>query len=162
MESKTAPDALIFHLTGRCQGVSLAPIGGLGLRPAMLAPYRDLGALRHDFPVVLAAREGAPEFVRSLGSLVDAVLQDVAPRGIEGERLRRHGLQLEEEIRRAVDRGATGTLAELWEQAAATLGAREGERLEQLLRQEVLWLRPFASREPGKRSSRTRGVRRSE
>ena len=135
MESKTAPDALIFHLTGRCQGVSLAPIGGLGLRPAMLAPYRDLGALRHDFPVVLAAREGAPEFVRSLGSLVDAVLQDVAPRGIEGERLRRHGLQLEEEIRRAVDRGATGTLAELWEQAAATLGAREGETLEQVLRQ---------------------------
>jgi len=135
MESKTAPDALIFHLTGRCQGASLTPIDGLGLRPAMLAPYRELAALRHDFPIVLAAREGAPEFVRSLGSLVDAVLQDVAPRGIEGERLRRHGLQLEEEIRRAVDRGVTGTLAELWEQAASTLGAREGETLEQVLRQ---------------------------
>src|SRR5664279_460961 len=135
MESKTAPDPLIFHLTGRCQGDTLRPIDGLGLRPAMLAPYRELAALRHDFPIVLSPREGAPEFVRSLSSLVDAVLQEVAPRGIEGERLRRHGLQLEEEIRRAVDGGATGTLGALWEQAAATLGAREGETLEKVLRQ---------------------------
>ncbi|MEO8311344.1 MAG: hypothetical protein ABI520_09250 [Caldimonas sp.] len=135
MEAKTPPDQLIFHVTGRCQGDSLTPIDALGLRPAMLAPYRDLAALRHDFPIVLATREGGPEFVRSLGSLVDAVLQDVAPRGIEGERLRRHALQLEEEIRRAVDLGATGTLGELWEQAAATLGTREGETLEQVLRQ---------------------------
>jgi hypothetical protein len=135
MESKPPPDQLMFHLTGRCQGDSLTPIAGLGLRPAMLAPYRDLAALRHDFPIVLTTREGAPESARSLSSLVDAVLQDIAPRGIEGERLRRHGLQLEEEIRRAIDLGVTGTLGELWEQAAATLGAREGETLEQVLRQ---------------------------
>jgi hypothetical protein len=135
MESKLPPDQLVFHLTGRCQGDSLTPIHGLGLRPAMLAPYRELAALRHDFPIVLAEREGVPEFVRSLSSLVDAVLQDVAPRGIEGERLRRHGLQLEEEVRRAIEGGVTGTLGELWEQAAATLGAREGETLEQVLRQ---------------------------
>ena len=135
MESKTPADQLIFHVTGRCQGEILTPIDRLGLRPAMLAPYRELAALRHDFPIVLAAREGVPEFVRSLSSLVDAVLQDVAPRGIEGERLRRHALQLEEEIRRAIDLGATGSLGELWEQAAATLGAREGETLEQVLRQ---------------------------
>jgi len=135
MESKPPPDQLVFHLTGRWQGESLAPIDGLGLRPAMLAPYRELAALRHDFPIVLASREGAPEFVRSLSSLVDAVLQEVAPRGIEGERLRRHALQLEWEIRRAIDLGVTGTLGELWDQAAATLGAREGETLEQVLRQ---------------------------
>ena len=71
--------------------------------------------------------------MRSLSSLVDAVLKDVAPRGIEGERLRRHALQLEREIRRAVDAGASGTLAELWEAAAARLGAREDETLEQVL-----------------------------
>ncbi|MGL6112756.1 MAG: hypothetical protein ACRC2B_21895, partial [Rubrivivax sp.] len=125
-------DQLIFHLTGRRQGDGLAAIDGLDLRPALLAPYLDLGALRYDFPVVLDDR-GGPEFVHSLSSLVNAVLKDVAPRGIEGERLRRHALQLEREIRRAVAEGATGKLAELWAAAAARLGAREGETLEQVL-----------------------------
>jgi hypothetical protein len=126
-------DQLVFHLTGKRQGRGLAAIDGLDLRPALLAPYRDLGALRHDFPLVLDDRVGGPEFVHSLSGLVDAVLKDVAPRGIEGERVRRHGLQLEREIRRAVDAGASGTLAELWAMAAAKLGAREGETLEQVL-----------------------------
>jgi len=133
--TKAAHDQLMFHVTGRCHGDGLAPIDGLGLRPALLAPYRDLTALRHDFPLVLTAGEGDADFVRSLSSLVDSVLRDVAPRGIEGERLRRHALQLEREIRRAVDAGATGKLAEAWEQAAATLGGREGDTLEQVLRQ---------------------------
>ncbi len=126
-------DQLIFHFTGQRQGDGVAAIAGLDLRPALLAPYRDLAALRHDFPVVLAERAGGQDFVRSLSGLVDAMLKDVAPRGIEGERLRRHALQLEHEIRRAVDEGATGSLGELWEQAAARLGAREGETLEQVL-----------------------------
>jgi ferredoxin len=126
-------DQLIFHFTGQRQGDGVAAIDGLDLRPALLAPYRDLAALRHDFPVVLAERGGGQEFVRSLSSLVDAVLKDVAPRGVEGERLRRHALQLEHEIRRAVDEGATGSLGDLWAQAAARLGAREGETLEPVL-----------------------------
>jgi hypothetical protein len=125
-------DQWVFHLTGKRPGDGLSAIDGLDLRPALLAPYRDLDALRHDFPVVLVER-GGHEFVRSLSSLVDAVLKDVAPRGVEGERLRRHALQLEREIRHAVAEGATGTLAELWEAAAARLGAREGETLEQVL-----------------------------
>jgi hypothetical protein len=83
-------EQLVFHLTGKRQGAGLAAIDDLDLRPALLAPYRDLGALRHDFPLVLDDRVGGPEFVHSLSSLVDAVLKDVAPRGIEGERLRRH------------------------------------------------------------------------
>jgi len=126
-------DQLVFHLTGRRQGDGLKGIEGLDLRPALLAPYRDLAALRHDFPVVLDKRLGGPEFVRSLSSVVDAVLKDVAPRGIEGERLRRHALQLEAEIRRAVGAGAGGALTELWAIAAAQLGSREGETLEQVL-----------------------------
>ena len=126
-------DQLIFHLTGRRQGDGLKAIDGLDLRPALLAPYRDLAALRHDFPLVLDQRIGGHEFVRSLSGVVDGVLKDVAPRGIEGERLRRHALQLEREIRRAVDDGASGTLADLWAMAAAKLGASEGETLEQVL-----------------------------
>ena len=129
-------DQLIFHLTGQRQGDGVAAIAGLDLRPALLAPYRDLAALRHDFPLVLIddeAHAAADGPVRSLTSLVDAVLRQVAPRGIEGERLRRHALQLEREIRTAVEAGEKGTLAELWDAAAARLGAREGETLEQVL-----------------------------
>ena len=127
-------DQLIFHLTGKRPGDGLAAIDGLALRPALLAPYRDLNLLRHDFPVVLVERGGA-EFVRSLSSLVNEVLKDVAPRGIEGERLRRHALQLEQEIRRALSAGEAGTLAELWDAAAARLGAREGVTEQNVLEQ---------------------------
>jgi len=127
------PDQLVFHLSGRRSGDGVQPIEGRGLRPALLAPYRELHTLRHDFPLVLETRRGAPGFVHTLSGLVDAVLKDVAPRGAEGERLRRHALQLEREIRQAVAGGAEGTLAELWAAAAARLGAREGETLEQVL-----------------------------
>ncbi|HEX4858666.1 MAG TPA: hypothetical protein VFV17_06575 [Usitatibacteraceae bacterium] len=122
-----------FHLTGKIHGAGLEPIQDLDLRPALLAPYRDLAALRHDFPVVLDARIGGPEFVRTLSGVVDGVLRDVAPRGIDGERLRRHGLQLETAIRRAIAGGASGNLATLWAAAVASVGAREGDLFEQVL-----------------------------
>ncbi|MBA4177691.1 MAG: hypothetical protein C0505_14215 [Leptothrix sp. (in: Bacteria)] len=128
-------DQRVFHVTGKRQGDGLWPVDGRGLRPALLAPYRELHALRHDFPLVLETRRGAPEFVHTLSGLVDGVLKDVAPRGIEGERLRRHALQLEREIRIDVAAGASGSLAELWQAAAARLGAREDETLEQVLTQ---------------------------
>ncbi len=134
MDMQAKPhDPLIFHLTGRRSGDGLAPIDGLALRPALLAPYREIAALRHDFPVVLTESPVDPEFVRSLNSMVDQVLQDVAPRGIAGERLRRHALQLEQGIRSAIDAGTEETLAEAWNRVAAELGAREGETLEQVL-----------------------------
>ena len=133
-------DQLVFHLTGKRKasaagGEELLPIDGQSLRPALLATYRDLNALRYDFPLVLETRPGAPNFVHTLSGLVDAMLKEVAPRGIEGERLRRHALQLEREIRQAVAEGARGTLSELWLAAAARLGAREGQTLEQVLTQ---------------------------
>ncbi|MBL0147590.1 MAG: hypothetical protein IPP87_02200 [Ideonella sp.] len=126
-------DQLIFHLTGQRQGDGVTSTTGVDLRPALLAPYRDLNGLRHDFPVVLVQHASGPEFVRSLSSLVDTMLKDLAPRGIEGERLRRHGLQLEREIRTDVAQGAGGTLAELWDAAASRLGARDGETMEKVL-----------------------------
>lgn len=133
MDMKTRLEQQIFHLTGRRQGEGLRGVDGLGLRPALLAPYRDLGALRHDFPLVLVDGAEAADCARPLSSLVDDLLKDVAPRGVEGERLRRHGLQLERNIRREVDAGARGTLSDLWETAAAGLGAHEGGTLEQVL-----------------------------
>ena len=133
-------DQRVFHLTGKrkspaSDSTGLVPIAGLNLRPALLAPYRDLAALRHDFPLVLETRPGAPDYVHTLSGLVDTMLKDVAPRGIEGERLRRHALQLEREIRRAVAQGAQGSLAELWNAAAARLGELEGETFQQVLSQ---------------------------
>ena len=126
-------DQLVFHLSGGRSGDGLAAIDGLELWPALLAPYRELAALRHDFPLVLGTlRRGE---VQTLSGVVDEVLTEVAPRGIEGERLRRHALQLESSIRRAIDAGARGHLVELWDAAAVALGQREGQTLEQVLTQ---------------------------
>lgn len=126
-------DQLVFHLTGRVQGDALASVAGTDLRPALLAPYRDLDALRHDFPLVLDPQGEGGDCVHTLAALVDDMLQKVAPRGFEGERLRRHALQLETAIRRAVSGGARGTLSDLWDAAAAQLGAAEDDTLEQVL-----------------------------
>ena len=52
--------------------------------------------------------------LRSLSSVVDEVLQEIAPRGLEGERLRKHVLRLERELRALTAAGARGTLSELW------------------------------------------------
>ena len=81
---------------------------------------------------MLVGRDRA-EFVRPLSSLVDALLKDVAPRGVEGERCA--AMRCSSNARSAArsTQGAGGTLAELWDAAAAGLGAREGETLEQVL-----------------------------
>ena len=118
-----------FHLTGKRVGASLEAPEGLGLRPALLAPYKDLTTLRYDFPVVLASTEGAGEWVRSLSAVIDGVLQQVAPRGLEGERTRKHVLKLEREIRGLVAEGAKGPLSDLWETASKLLGAKGGKEL---------------------------------
>lgn len=59
--------------------------------------------------------------MHSLSALVSRLLADIAPRGAEGERLRKHVLRLERELRTMVAGGAQGTLAELWEIAALRL-----------------------------------------
>ena len=91
------------------------------LRPALFAGYRTLSGLRHDYPLVLldGATDGA--FVRPLLNVIDGVLQEIAPRGIAGERLRKQVLRLEREIRILVSRGVQGSLSELWDLATANL-----------------------------------------
>ena len=117
---------IAFHLTG-------APGGHLetvpsAARPALLAPYRDLAALRYDYPVVLVDDAIGEACVCSLTALVDDMLRDSAPRGVEGERVRRDVLRAEREIRRLVAEGARGTLSDLWARAAPHL-ADEVEHL---------------------------------
>jgi ferredoxin len=109
---------VVFHLTGRhAQGD--ATVGSM--RPALLAAYRDLDALRYDFPVVLT--QGDRNCVQSLSSIVDAALRQVAPPGVPGEALRRRGLQVERQVRRLVSAGERGTLGELWGRAVQALAA---------------------------------------
>ncbi|MFN7087214.1 MAG: ferredoxin [Burkholderiales bacterium] len=122
----------IFHLTGRRTGIGLEPIDGLGLRPALLAGYRDLTRLRYDFPLVLAQDGAAGGFVRSLSAVVNEVLAEIAPRGIEGERLRGDVLRLECEIRGLLAAGSGGKLSELWRMAAERVGAGD-DALKQVL-----------------------------
>ncbi|HML15007.1 MAG TPA: hypothetical protein VK456_17005 [Xanthobacteraceae bacterium] len=113
---------LVFHLTGRRRGADLEPVAAGALRPALFAPYRDLGRLRYDFPLVLVA-DGA---VEPLSRLIDRLLQRIAPPGIESERLRKLVLRVEREMRMLAAQGAGGLLSELWDRAAGALPASAG------------------------------------
>lgn len=96
-------------------------IAGMKLRPAVFARYRDLSKLRYDYPLVLTRGDAGEATTQSLSRIVDSILQEIAPRGMEGERLRKHVLKLEEEIRTLVLDGAEGSLSELWQLAENVL-----------------------------------------
>src|SRR4051812_30519240 len=118
---KQAVDPLVFHLTGAAADADALA----GMRPALLANYRDLTKLRYDFPLVLieGAVEGAP--VRSLTNVVDNMLRTIAPPGMESEQLRKMVLRIEREIRALVAEGVNGKLSELWDRVAAKLEAAD-------------------------------------
>ena len=115
-------DQLLFHTTGQIAGPGLATVETESMRPALMAPYRELDRLRHDYPLVLQDEHGPDGFALPLATIVSRIAAELAPRGIEGERLRRHLLRLEREIRRRVSAGAQGRLSELWSEATAALG----------------------------------------
>ena len=116
-----------FHLTGERPAKDLGDIGQLGLRPALFSAYQNLAKLRHDYPLVLVEGGTAGDVVRSLTDIIDEVLQEIAPRGIEGERLRKHVLGLEDEIRTLVYRGNKGALLQLWDMAEINKLSRADE-----------------------------------
>ncbi|HWP11080.1 MAG TPA: ferredoxin [Ramlibacter sp.] len=111
-----------FFLTGRRPGDNLDAVDALQLRPALFAGYRDLAPLRYDFPVVLETKGAESAAVASLSGLIDKAFEKAAV-GADAERVRKHGLGLEQEIRALVAGGATGTLSELWERAASRIAA---------------------------------------
>lgn len=112
-----------FHLTGRRPPADLGAVDRSELQPALFSRYRDLAALRYDFPVVLAGTGGT--LAESLSGACDRVLRDIA-HGEDGERVSRHVLRIEREIRQDVARGRRGLLSALWSDAAARLTARDG------------------------------------
>lgn len=108
-----------FYLTGKNPGGSLDAIDGLKLRPVLFAGYRDLTRLRYDFPLVLLDLPGAA-CVQSLSGVFDGILNQIAV-GDDGERVTKHVLRLEQEIRALVAAGENGALSTLWVRAVARL-----------------------------------------
>jgi hypothetical protein len=103
------------------------------LRPALLAPYGDLAQLRYDFPVVLIDKRTGGA-VQSLTSVINELLQKIAPAGPDSEQLRKMVLNLEREIRTLLRDGTTGTLTELWDQASARIAEHAGALFGQSVR----------------------------
>ena len=116
-----------FHLTGQKSGKGLFDIGRCGLRPALFSAYGNLSKLRYDYPLVLIKGANGGQCLRSLSDIVTEMLRKIAPRGIDGERLRKHVLRLEGEVRALARDGQKGTLLELWELAEANLRSRAGD-----------------------------------
>lgn len=114
---------LAFHLTGRRSGADLHAVEPLALLPALLARYRDLTTLRYDFPVVLVENAPDDSYVQALSGIVDGILREIA-QGDDGERVTRHVLRMERQIRALMVEGTRGSLSALWETAAGRLGAR--------------------------------------
>jgi len=113
-----------FHLTGRKPAPPLEPVDELGLRPALLARYRDLTRLRYDFPLVLVEKPApGAAFARSLTDLVNEVARNLAPTGANGEAMRKQLLHVERDIRRAAAAGVAGRLSEMWKVAVERLTA---------------------------------------
>ncbi len=122
--SANPSDAGVYDLTIGGAGGDFDEAREPNVRPAVLARYRDLTKLRYDYPLVLADGGRGGEIVRSLSGVVDGLLQQSAPRGIEGERDRAHVLRLEQEIRALASRGTKGSLSQLWELAESNLFRR--------------------------------------
>ncbi len=112
-------EQVTFHVTGKRLGDHLGAVETSSMRPALLSVYRDLSKLRYDFPMVLVdGVADADGYARSLTDVVNGILRELAPKGITGERLRKHAFRLEAEIRKMVADGAKGSLSEIWRQAA--------------------------------------------
>jgi hypothetical protein len=121
-----------FYLTGKRPGTGLDAVEGLDLRPALLASYRDLSSLRYDFPLVLVGNDTDRGFVQCLSAIIDGVVHETA-QGEGGERLTKHLLQLEREMRTLAAESAGGSLSDLWDKAASRLAARGDDILKESL-----------------------------
>ena len=123
---------IAFHLTGRSPGASSMRSRELDLRPALFAGYRDLTALRYDFPLVLIA-DGDEQRCNRFPALFDARLKDIA-----GRRRRRTAAQACLAPRAGnphADRGRRHrTLSVLWDTAAGRLGAKNDELFQDSLK----------------------------
>lgn len=123
---------IAFHLTGRLPQGEFDTHAQNDLHPAIFAGYRDLTALRYDFPLVLVRAGDDRQSVQSLSGLIDGALKTFAT-DRDAERARWDGIRLEREIRKLVAEGVAGPLSKLWDIAAARIGAKTDEPLSESL-----------------------------
>ena len=123
---------IAFHLSGMRPRGELDTVDELGLRPALFTGYRDLGKLRYDFPLLLLRAGAGEASVQSLSGLFDGALKEIAA-GADGERLHKHALRLEREIRALTAECAGASLSDLWDKAAERLSAKNDELLQNSL-----------------------------
>lgn len=121
-----------FHLAGRKSGAEADGALGADTRPALLARCRDLTALRYDFPLVLLRDANDKGYVQCLSGIVDNVVHGLV-KDDSGDRLTKHLLRLEHEIRLLLAAGAQGSLSALWDEAAGRLAAHGDELLKDSL-----------------------------
>jgi 4Fe-4S single cluster domain of Ferredoxin I len=124
---------IAFHLSGKKPAAEPAGAEGTDARPALLARYRDLTALRYDFPLVLLRDANEKGYVQCLSAIVDNVAHAIA-KDDDGDRLTRHLLRLEQEIRVLLSGGAKGQLSALWDDAAGRLATRGDDVLKDSLK----------------------------
>ena len=121
-----------FFLTGRRPSEHLDAVDGLGLRPALFAGFRDLTRLRYDFPLLLVPGRTDKLFAQSLSGLVDSTLASIA-RGSDSERIRKHVLRLEQEMR-TLAAGGGASFSALWDKAAGRLAKGADKSFEDSVR----------------------------
>ncbi|MEI8029178.1 MAG: hypothetical protein WCH35_05295 [Comamonadaceae bacterium] len=124
---------IAFFLTGRRPSEALDAVDALGLRPALFAGYRDLNQLRYDFPLLLVDGRADAQFAQSLSGVIDSALASVA-RGSDSERIRKHALRLEQEIRTLASGATTDSFSVLWDKAATRLNKTADKSFEDSLR----------------------------
>jgi len=121
---------LAFHLTGRKSDDSMRDIGNRNMVPALMSRYRDLSALRHDYPLVLTDTRNGGQAFKSLSSIVNGILRDLAPKGFKGEGMRRDLLGLETEIRWLAASERPSPLSKLWQKASKRLIGGTGKEVQ--------------------------------
>jgi len=124
---------IAFYLTGRKPAAELDSVDGADVRPVLLAQYRDLTTLRYDFPLVLVRDAGDKDCVQCLSAIIDNVVHNIV-KDDDGDRVTKHLLRLEREIRALVRSGASGTLSALWDAAADRLMAAGDDLLKDSLK----------------------------
>jgi hypothetical protein len=117
---------IAFHLMGWMPQGEGDVLASDDLRPAVFAGYRDLTALRYDYPLVLMADENQP--VQSLSGLFDSTIKEIAAKDDE-ERLTKHAHRVERDIRKLIAEGRSGTLFKLYDLAAGRIATKNDEKL---------------------------------
>jgi hypothetical protein len=112
----------VFHLGSAPARAGLDAVPLRGLTPALAGRYRDLSALRYDYPIVVLDEPWNGEVVQPLSAVMDNLLRAMADQD-DMDRVASHVLDLERHVRAAVLGGERGSLSTLWARAETALGA---------------------------------------